>query len=167
MSTALLLIDAQVGFFEGEMPVYDAPAMLDRLAALAERARAAGVPVIFVRHDAEPSIDGPVHPDLGPQEGDLVVAKLTPDAFQGTTLKMKLDELGVTSLVVAGFQTELCIDTTVRRAWSLGYEVTLVADAHSTFDFPDMPLNAEQTIAHHSAILGDFAEVISLNGVAF
>ena len=167
MTTALRLIDAQVGFFEGEMPVYEAPAMLDRLMVLAERAREAGVPVVFVRHDAEPSIDGPVHPDLGPLPGEIVVAKLTPDSFQGTTLKMKLDELGVTALVVAGFQTELCIDTTVRRAWSLGYEVTLVADAHSTFDFEDMPLTAEQTIAHHSAILGDFAEVIPLGGVDF
>jgi nicotinamidase-related amidase len=167
LSTALLLVDAQVGFFEGEMPVHNAPIMLDRLAALADRARAVGVPVIFVRHDAEPSIDGPVHPSLGPQAGDLTVAKLTPDAFQGTTLKIKLDDLGITSLIVAGFQTELCIDTTVRRAWSLGYEVTLVADAHSTFDFPDMPLTAELTIAHHNAILGDFAEVLPLNSVAF
>jgi nicotinamidase-related amidase len=167
MSTALLLIDAQVGFFDGEMPVHDAPVMLDRLTALAERARDAGVPVIFVRHDAEPTIDGPVHPALGPLEGDLVVAKLTPDSFHGTTLKMKLDEQGITTLVVAGFQTELCIDTTVRRARSLGYEVTLVADAHSTFDFADAPLTAEQTIAHHNAILGDFAEVVPLDEVEF
>ena len=165
MSTALLLIDAQVGFFEGEMPVHDAPIVLERLGVLAEQAREAGVPVIFVRHDAEPAIDGPVHPALGPFDGDWVVTKLTPDSFHGTTLKMKLDELGITALVIAGFQTELCIDTTVRRAWSLGYEVTLVADAHSTFDFADMPLTAEQTIAHHNAILGDFAEIITMDEV--
>jgi nicotinamidase-related amidase len=55
-------------------------------------------------------------------------------------------------LVVAGIQTEYCVDTTCRRAYSLGYDVTLVQDGHSTWDTPD--LCAPQIIAHHNRTLG-------------
>lgn len=54
-------------------------------------------------------------------------------------------------LVVCGFQSEFCVDTTTRRALALGYPVTLVADGHSTTD--NGVLSAAQISAHHNATL--------------
>ena len=60
--------------------------------------------------------------------------------------------MGVKNLIITGMQTEYCVDTTCRRAYSLGYRVTLVKDAHSTWG-TDL-LTAPQIIAHHNEVLG-------------
>ncbi|MBN1966334.1 MAG: cysteine hydrolase [Anaerolineae bacterium] len=164
--TALLIIDVQVGFFENEPPVYQGDAMLARIQDLIERARAAGVPVVFVQHDEAPEIDGPIHPAIAPLAGDPVVHKMTPDSFYQTDLQEILAGLGTKKLILAGFQTEYCIDTTCRRAFSMGYEVTLVQDAHSTITFPDAPLDAPAIIAHHNHVLRAFASVIPAGALA-
>ena len=163
--TALLVIDVQTGFTDGDPAVFDAPGMLARIHSLIAHARTADVPVIFVRHVEALEYDGPLHPTLDMQPGDPVIDKLTPDSFYETTLQETLQGLGVESLVLAGFQTEYCIDTTARRAFSQGYRVTLVADAHSTF--PGETLTAEQIIAHHTGVLRGFAAVKPIAKISF
>ncbi|MBK7217759.1 MAG: cysteine hydrolase [Candidatus Promineofilum sp.] len=162
MTIALLLIDAQVNMFAPD-PVHDGPVVLSRLKELAGRARAAGVPVIFVRHNGGPDDpDAPhtpgwaIHPALAPAADEAIIDKHTPDAFHQTGLAGVLAERGIRRLVLAGMQTEYCIDTTTRRARSLGYEVVLAADAHSTYPGA---LPAEQVIAHHNSVLKAFADV--------
>lgn len=81
---------------------------------------------------------------------DVGVRKRTPNSFHQTELHQKLQERGVSHVVICGLQTEFCIDTTVRQALPLGYGVTLVSDAHST---TDGALRAEQVIAHHNRTL--------------
>ena len=85
--TALLVVDVQVGFIEGDPPVYQAADMVARIKGLIGKARAAHAPVIYVQHNTDPDIDGPVHPDIAPAEGDVVVLKYTPDSFHETALK--------------------------------------------------------------------------------
>lgn len=165
--TAVVIIDVQVGFLEGEWRVYDAPAMLKRLQTLIKSARDNHLPVIFVRHDEDPENDGPLHPELDVRDGDIIIGKLTPDSFYNTSLQETLQAQNIKQLVLAGFQTEFCVDTTTRRARSLDYKIILVEDAHSTFSFPDSPLNAEQVIAHHSDILQGFANVMPLADIDF
>ncbi len=165
--TALIIIDVQVGFLEGEWRVHDAPEVLKRLQTLIKNARGNNLPVIFVRHDEDPENDGPLHPALGVQADDVVISKLTPDSFYNTALQETLQAQNIEQLIVAGFQTEYCVDTTTRRARSLDYKVILVKDAHSTFNFPDSSLNAEQIIAHHSDVLQGFAKVIPLAEIDF
>jgi len=63
-------------------------------------------------------------------------------------------------LIICGLQTDFCVDTTVRRAFTLGYHVTLVADAHSTLD--NGVLTAAQIIAHHNATLGNFGPQVKV-----
>jgi nicotinamidase-related amidase len=162
MDTALLIIDAQVNMFKPE-PVYRASEVLATLRQLIDKARAAGAPVIFVRHNgsagssAEPQTAGwAIHPDLQPKTGEAIVDKHRPDAFYQTNLAGTLAVSGIRHLVIAGMLTDYCISTTVRRANSLDYSVTLVADGHSTG--PGV-LTPEQAIAHYNSVLRSFAEV--------
>ncbi|MFX1517847.1 MAG: isochorismatase family protein, partial [Promethearchaeota archaeon] len=87
-----------------------------------------------------------------PHKRDLVIQKSTPDAFHDTSLKSELGSREIKEIIITGLQTEYCIDTTCRRAFSLNFEVTLVEDAHSTWD-SDL-LTAKQIISHHNAVLG-------------
>jgi len=169
-TSALLIIDAQVNMFEPQ-PVDRAPEVLEQLKQLLARARAAGAPVVFVRNNGGP--DDPdyphspgwaIHPALAPAEGESIIDKFTPDAFHQTNLAGNLAGRGVGHLVVAGMQTEFCIDTTVRRAFSLGYRVTLAADAHSTYAGR---LPAADITAHHNAVLAAFATVCPSAEIVF
>lgn len=164
-NTALLVIDVQVCNFEESAPVYESSDLLARISSLIARARAAGVHVVYVQHcGPEGAIDQPgapgweIHPTVAPIEGDVVVQKRHPDAFQDTNLQRELESKGIESLIITGIQTEYCVDTTCRRAYSLGYDVTLVKDAHGTWDTDH--LTAPQIIAHHNDVLGGwFAEL--------
>jgi nicotinamidase-related amidase len=156
---ALMIIDVQAGMFDENEPVYRGSELLATLSALLGQARAAGVPVIYVQHDG--SGNHPLHPDkpgwlihptIAPAAEDLVIRKRHPDAFQDTGLQRALETRGIKHLVVAGIQSEYCVDTTCRRAYSLGYDVILVQDAHSTWDTEQ--LKASQVIAHHNQVLG-------------
>jgi nicotinamidase-related amidase len=157
--TALLVIDVQVCNFDGSAPVTGGSALLAVIGDLAGRARAAGVLIVYVQHcGPEGAIDHPgtpgweIHPSVAPVEGDLVVQKRHPDAFQETTLGRELESRDIKTLVLTGIQTEYCVDTTCRRAYSLGYDVMLVEDGHSTWD--TQHLTAPQIIAHHNDVLG-------------
>ncbi len=166
MDTALLIIDAQLQQFEPD-PVYRAAELLATLSELIHRARAAGAPVIFVRH-ASVSHDGattrpdtpaagPIHPALKPLPSEVIVDKHRPDSFYQTTLAGELAGLGIRRLVITGLLTELCVDATVRQANSLDYDVTLVDDGHSTTSRSG--LSASQIITHHNEVLRAFADV--------
>jgi nicotinamidase-related amidase len=161
VDTALLIIDVQNAFFDKQSGdyAYQVDEILARIKGMISRARIAGVPVIYIQHDEdegfpfEPGKPGwQINLEIAPMKEDLVIHKRTPDSFYGTTLQAELESRGITKLIIAGFQTEWCIDTTVRRAYSLEYDVTIVEDAHSTCD--TNILKASQIIAHHNSIFG-------------
>jgi len=142
----LLIVDAQVNQFEPPMAVHDGPIILDRLKRLVARARAASVPVAFIQNDggeADPDLPGTpgwaLHPELLPAGSEKVYRKTTTDSFHETGLLEDLRATGVTDLVIAGMQSNYCIDATARRAVKEGFSVTLVSDAHSTFSFTEEP----------------------------
>jgi len=149
-NTALLVIDVQNFFFHEMRPIYIGEEVVSKIKALISKARVSGVPVIYIQHlvgdksgiqiDGTPL--GAIHQAIAPTENDLVICKTTPDSFLGTNLDEVLKEMGIKKLIVTGFQTEFCVDTTCRRAFSLGYQVVLAGDAHSTYDNP--VLSAEQ-----------------------
>ncbi len=159
INTALVIIDMQLGNFQGSDPVYDRENLLSTVQRLIGKARDEGVPIFYVQNKGskgDPDEIGTpgwqIHPTIAPKEGDVVIEKETPDAFHKTTLRQKLKSKGIEKLVIAGLQTEYCVDTTCRRAYSLGYDVVLVKDAHSTWD--SSSLTAEQIIGHHNQVLG-------------
>ncbi|CAB3666691.1 cysteine hydrolase [Achromobacter marplatensis] len=161
MTTALIVIDVQRALFESSPPPADAADVLARINDLTGRARDAGVPVIYVQHESPGTAMAHGQPGweldtrLVPSPADARVRKTTPDSFQGTTLGQTLAASGVTELVVCGYATEFCVDTTVRRAAGLGLPVTLAADAHTTQDKAHAP--GAQIRAHHNATLSAIA----------
>lgn len=92
--------------------------------------------------------------------------KPTWDAFHRTELQEELQKLGITNLVICGMQSEFCLDTTIRRAYSMGYKSVLVQDAHSTFD--NGVLNSSEIVKHHNAVIGGrFAQLRAESEVQF
>ena len=159
-NTALLIIDVQVGIIE-DLGAYRGREVLEQINDVLSKARAANAPIIYVQHDGErghPLESGTkgwlIHPEIKRNEGELVVRKRASDSFFETTLQRELDARGIKHLVIAGCMTEYCVDTTSRRAITLGYDVTLVSDAHTTVD--NKQLTAAQIIAHHNALLNGF-----------
>jgi nicotinamidase-related amidase len=137
--TALVVIDVQRALFDP--PPFEADEVIVRINALAARARAAGVPVVYVQHEddgslAHASSGWELAPHLAADADDLRVRKRTCDSFLGTDLHALLAERDVRHLLVCGYATEFCVDTTVRSAAAKGYDVTLAADAHTTHDKP-------------------------------
>ena len=157
---ALLVIDVQVGIVEG-LRAYRACEVLEQINKLLANARDSNKPIIYVQHDGEAGhplevgTEGwEIHPKIKPHEEDLIIRKRASDSFFETTLQRELEARGINHLIVAGCMTEYCVDTTARRAISIGYDVTLVSDAHTTID--NKRLTAAQIIEHHNALLDGF-----------
>jgi nicotinamidase-related amidase len=139
----LLIVDVQKG-----MDVYakeynrNNPDLEKNIARLQSAWRKSGRPVIHVQHlSAEPN--SPLRPgqagveikdEVKPLTGEPVVQKSVSSAFIGTTLEKDLRRRGVTTLVVVGMQTNMCVSTTARMAGNLGFTTYVVSDATATFD---------------------------------
>jgi nicotinamidase-related amidase len=148
-SSALLVIDVQNA---NTAEAWQRDAVIDRIRALIDRAKAAGAPVLWVQHEEgepfTPGSDGwQIVEKVRPGEGETVIAKHYLDSFADTTLRKELDALGVGHLVICGAATDACIRTTTARALVEGYDTTLVADAHTTDEGPwDLPLPDGRTV---------------------
>lgn len=157
--TALLVIDVQVALSRGPQAVLDAPAVIGRINRVIAAARAAGATIVFVQHEtpgASFAVDSPgwaLDPALHVRADDLRLRKTATDSFHRTELQAWLQARGIDHLVICGFQSDFCVDTTTRRALALGYPVTLVADGHATVD--NGVLAAAQITAHHNRTLAD------------
>jgi isochorismate hydrolase len=148
--TALLIVDVQTGVVAG---AHDRDAVIANIALLAEKARAAGVPLIWVRHNSKeftPGSEGwAIVAELDPQKSEPIIDKRYGDAFEDTALERVLADLGIGRLVVAGAQSDACIRSTIHGAFARGYDVTLIADAHTTEDLSRWGAPPpDQVIAH-------------------
>jgi nicotinamidase-related amidase len=134
-NTALVVIDVQKGVVA---EAYERDAVVANIATLVEGARGAGVAVVWVQHSDEGLQKGSdaweYVPELPRRESEPLVHKSFGDAFEGTDLEAVLARAGVGRLVVAGAQTDACIRSTIHGAFTRGYDVTLVGDAHTTED---------------------------------
>lgn len=142
---ALVLVDAQREYTEGGLILSGIDAAVAEAARLLTLARAAGVPVFHVVHHGKPGgalfdPEGPMSaivPALAPLDGETVVVKRLPNSFAGTDLDALARATGRTELIVAGFQTHMCISSTVRAALDLGWRTTVVGAATATRALPD------------------------------
>jgi len=150
---ALLVIDMQVGLFTGKPPRHDADGVIHRINDIASSVRAMGGIVIFIQHEDDSAfIPGTksweILQALERRETDLLVSKQACDAFYETDLAGLLNRHGVQQLIITGCATDFCVDTSFRAVASREYEVSVVADAHTSRDRSH--LDAVSIIRHHN-----------------
>ncbi|MBF4494155.1 cysteine hydrolase [Flavobacterium sp. MR2016-29] len=172
---ALLIIDVQKGFNEeafwgGNRNNKDAET---KMAQILEKWRILKLPIFHIvhssihpnskLHESNPGFE--IKDEVKPIKGEPIIVKNVNSAFIGTDLKEKLDEQGITNLVIFGLTTNHCVSTTTRMAGNLGYENFVIADATATFD--RIGINGEKfdsELMHQTALASlneEFAKVIN------
>jgi nicotinamidase-related amidase len=141
--STLILIDCQNTYIKGVLELDGVQAALDEAAVLLDRARAAGIPIIHIQHDDGPGSLYDIHGESGaivarvaPRNGEPVVVKNYPNSFVGTDLEERLRAGSAANLVIAGFMTHMCVNSTARGAFNLGFAPTVVAGATATRALP-------------------------------
>ena len=137
--SALILVDCQNTYRRGVMQLTNVEPAILEAQKLLTIARDLKVPVIHIQHDAGVGTPYDITADIGaisaevaPENGELVVIKNYPNAFWHTNLEAQLKALGIENIVLAGFMTHMCINSTARGAFNLGFKPTIVASACAT-----------------------------------
>jgi nicotinamidase-related amidase len=131
---ALIMIDCQNSYREGVMKLTGVEEALQEARKLLDRARALKIPVVHIMHDAGEGSPYDVNARIGaiadivaPIDGEPVVIKQFPNSFVQTDLDERLKALGITNIVLAGFMTHMCVNSTAHGGFNLGYAPTVVA----------------------------------------
>ncbi|KAJ3029586.1 UNVERIFIED_CONTAM: Cysteine hydrolase [Siphonaria sp. JEL0065] len=156
---ALIIIDLQVAMFEENGleggPIYRSKEIIANTQSLLAWARKHNYPVAFIRHDGDggfvPQLPSwIIEPQLSQRESEPTFAKNVPSAFSNPALLDWVNSNNVTEVVLAGAQTDFCVNGTTLGALQLGLKVTVVGDAHSTRDEWNGPLTAAQLIDEYN-----------------
>ncbi|MFI7401915.1 cysteine hydrolase family protein [Streptomyces sp. NPDC049541] len=185
-NAALVVVDVQKGFDEADFwGPRNNPEADDNIASLIDVWQASGRPVVFVRHDSSkprsplrPGYEGNGFKEYVEQRrgrgaggAELLITKTVNSAFYGTPdLDAWLKAAGISQLVVAGIQTNMCVETTARMGGNLGYDVLVAYDATYTFDLegPFGWRRSADEVAQASAVSlhgGGFARVVATKEV--
>jgi nicotinamidase-related amidase len=156
---AMVVVDMQVGLLDG-LPKHDLDGVVQRINALADMVRRHGGQVVWIRHCGKAgdgfergSTGWAFLPELDHQPGDVVVEKTLNDSFAGTALHDTLQRHAPDRLLITGWATDSCVDSTVRSAISRDYDVVIVSDGHTLSDRPH--LDARTVIRHHNWVWSD------------
>lgn len=142
--SVLVLIDCQQEYVDGLLPLTGVEAALVEVAKLLEKARNNETPVIHIAHkgseggmfDRSSGGKGAFAKLATPIEGEEVIEKSFPNSFAGTSLDEQLKKTGRGELIICGFMTHMCVNSTARAALDLGYRTTIVSNACATRDLP-------------------------------
>lgn len=156
VESAVLVIDVQCGLFDEYPRPYEADDVVQRINNVTRLARDAEIPVIIIQGETAGFLEygserWKLQPELTVDDSDLKVRKATSNCMLSTDLAEKLNSIGATNLVICGYASEFCIDSTTRGAAQLGYTIQLVSDAHTTHD--KKHLSAKQIREHHNITL--------------
>lgn len=167
--STLVLIDCQNTYTHGIMELEGVRAALDETAELLDRARTAGIPIIHIQHSDGPGslydIDGEsgaIVAAVAPRDGEPVVVKNFPNSFVQTELDQRLKAVNAGNLVLAGFMTHMCVNSTARGAFNLGYAPTVVAAATATRALPGVGDTSVPAAAMQSASLAAMADLFAI-----
>ena len=171
MGTALVVVDVQNEYVTGALPISHPPVeqSLAQVAVAMDATSGARVPVVVVRH-SEPAESGvfvpgsegwQLHDVVTSRPHDALFEKSLPGSFTGTGLEGWLAERGVDTVVIAGYLTHMCVDTTARQATHRGLRPVVLSDATGDVDLAD-DLPASLVHRVELAVLGDgLAEVMT------
>lgn len=171
--TALLIIDIQNDYFKnGDMELVRAEEAAQNAAILLSAFREKKLPILFVQHIASeqasffrPNTEGvEINKSITPKAEEPIFKKNYPNSFRETELLSYLKKHNISKLVICGMMTHMCVDTTVRAAYDLGFENLMIGDACATKDLEfggEIVAAKEVQISYLAGIHGTFAQVIS------
>ncbi|MBC7756087.1 MAG: cysteine hydrolase [Bdellovibrio sp.] len=138
-NSALIMVDCQNTYRHGVMQLTNVEPAIVEAQKLLQMARDLKVPIIHIQHDAGVGSPyditaeiGAISDEVAPKNGEAVVVKNYPNAFWHTNLEAQLKSLGIENVVIAGFMTHVCINSTARGAFNLGFKPTVIASACAT-----------------------------------
>jgi nicotinamidase-related amidase len=166
--STLIMIDCQNTYTRGVMELDGVAAALDEAAKLLERARSAGIPIVHIEHDdGEGSLYdiraeiGQIVERVAPQGDETVIVKNFPNSFVQTELDGRLKAASARNLLLAGFMTHMCVNSTARGAFNLGYAPTVVASATATRALPG-PTGVVSSEALQAASLAAISDLFGI-----
>ncbi len=177
MKKALIVIDIQNDYFEGgKMALHHSEQMLKQSNQLIAYADTHAYPVYIIQHISEetssffvPGTEGvKLHPALHIPKDASIIQKHYPNSFRETTLHQVLQQEGISELIICGAMTHMCIDTTVRAGFDLGYNITLISDACTTRDllFDEHKVDAVDVQTAYLSALGQaFCKVVDTSSI--
>ena len=168
--STLIMIDCQNTYTHGILELEGVQPALEQAAELLDRARSARIPVVHIMHDAGEGSLYDVREQIGqivgrvaPREDEVVIVKNFPNAFTGTDLDERLGAAPGRDLILAGFMTHMCVSSTARGAFSLGYRPTVVSGATATRALPGPggePVSARALQAASLAAISDLFGIV-------
>jgi nicotinamidase-related amidase len=178
MKPVVVAIDIQNEYFDphGKWVLPEGPTSLERINALLAAARELAVPVIYLRHEELGATSGvfvpgtpgvEMYPGLHMEAEEPCLTKHFPGSFTQTPLAAHLRHLDADALVICGYMTQLCCDTTTRQAEERGFRVLFAADGTAS---RSLKLN-DRTISHAVvqettlAVMTQFAEVLGVDQI--
>ncbi|MDX9743671.1 MAG: cysteine hydrolase family protein, partial [Arcobacteraceae bacterium] len=169
---ALLVIDVQNEYFTGLMPIiYPQNSLLNILEAI-KISQKFDIPIIMVQHtstvkNAKAFVKGTfgweLHDSIKNIDVDLYVEKTLPSSFVGTNLEEWLRTHNIDTVVISGYMTQHCCDTTARYAHHLGFNVEFLSDATATLDFENKAGKVSAEELHRATLVEQqfrFSDVI-------
>jgi len=137
--SALIMVDCQNTYRRGIMQLTNVEAAILEAHKLLQLARELTIPIIHIQHDAGVGTPydltneiGQISEEVAPMNGESIITKNYPNSFIATPLEAQLKALNIENLVIAGFMTHMCINSTARGAFNLGFKPTVVASACAT-----------------------------------
>jgi nicotinamidase-related amidase len=161
MKEALLVIDVQNIYFHGFLMITYPPGSLENIQKAMDHASAHGIPVVVIQHSASTlgggfsrgSEDWKLHPVIQKRQRDVLIEKSLPGSFTGTGLEEWLKVQGIERVVISGYMTQMCCDTTARQALHLGYKVIFLSDATGTLTVKNSAGQIQDKDLHRAALI--------------
>jgi len=173
MKRALLVIDVQNEYFTGQLPVTYPPDSLKNILEAMQAASKQDIPIVVVQHtESEPtspifnksSPAWELYPDIAQRPHSLLIEKHLPGSFTGTELESWLREQAIDTVVIAGYMTQMCCDTTARQAAHLGFSVEFLSDSTGSLAFENEAGSATAEELHRATLVSQqsfFSQVMS------
>ena len=169
-NAALLVVDVQQGLLD--KGPFEKERLAETIGRLLGEFRREQRPVLFVRHDDGPGTElaagapgWEIAREVSPLKGEKIFDKRFNSAFLETGLEEYLREADIKTLVVAGLQTEYCIDATVKSAFERGFKVLLPKGGITTFDNGSFSAAQINRFYYESIWRGRYGEILEGAGV--
>lgn len=170
---ALLVIDVQNDYFKnGRMALENPEQALKQINQLEKFFIRNKQSVIYIQHISRHKIAPffmagtcgvKLHQGLMTNSESIIVKKQFPNSFYETDLKQTLDELKIEQLVITGMMTHMCVDSTTRASFELGYQPIVISNAVATkqLTFDSQSVGAAEVQNAFLASFETFAKVLS------